>query len=195
MMVRSTDPTLRERFEYIMDALSEFDSPDDDPLAHMSAEQVVDAFWPAAAGWSTVAVEPGVEYVTWVLTHPTDGVAACMLITLDTEDEENRGRVAHPDDWDGLNLDRKGRNFYFIRHLHGPDPSAALLQFWHILSQRWLLLGEQDLLNRVVAIPAFMDGPARTLHGLGAFDALLSDGATDRGRSRSLRDAAVARAS
>lgn len=192
MMVRSTDPTLRERFEDIMDALSEFDSPDDDPLAHMSATQVVDAFWPAADGWATVAVEPGVEYVTWVLTHPTDGVSACMLSTLDAEEDENRERVAHPDDWDRLNLDRKGSNFYFMRHLHGPDPTAAILQFWPILSQKWLLVGEHDLLNRVVTIPAFMDEPARTLHGLGAFDPLLSDGATERGRWPRLREAALA---
>lgn len=38
-----------------------------------------------------------------------------------------------------------------------------------------------------------MDGSARTLHGLGAFDALLSDGATERGRDPRLREAAVAR--
>lgn len=195
MMTRSTDPMLRERFEAIADALSEFDIPADDPLVHMSAAQVVDAFWPAAAGWSTVAVEPGIEYVTWVLTHPTDGVAACMLSTIDTEEDENRGRIAHPADWDRLNPEHKSSNFYFMRHLHGPDPATAIVQFWPTLAGNWLLLGEQDLLNRVVAIPAFMDGPARTLHGLGAFDALLSDGASERGRDRSLRDAAIARSS
>lgn len=189
--MHSTDPTLRGRFEDIMDALSEFDDPADDPLAHMSATQVVDAFWPAAAGWSTVAVEPGIEYVTWVLTHPTQGVAACMLMTLDTEDETRRGRVAHPDDWDDLNLRRRGSNFYFMRHVHGPDASAAILQFWSILSQRRLLLGEHDLLNRVAGIPAFMDGPARAMHGLGAFDTLLSRRATES--DQTLRDAARAR--
>lgn len=193
MMTRSTDPTLRERFEAIMDALSEFDTPADDPLAHMSSAQVVDAFWPAASGSSTVAIEPGIEYVTWVLTHPTQGVAACMLMTLDYEDDENRGRIAHPDDWDGLTLKQRWSNLYFTRHLHGPDTASALTQFWSILARRWLLVGEHDLLNRVVRLPGFMDGSARTLHGLGAFDALLCDGATERGRNQRLRDAALGR--
>lgn len=192
-MVRTTDPAMHERLDGILDELSVCEHGQD-PLARMSAREVVDAFWPAADGWSTVAVEPGIEYVTWVLTHPEQGVAACMLITLDTDEDENVGRVAHPDDWDRLDTDRRGRSLYFSRHLHGPDPSAAILQFWRILSQRWLMVGEHDLLNRLVTVPGFMDGPARTLHGLGAFDALLSRGATEQGRWPRLRDAALERA-
>jgi hypothetical protein len=193
MMVRSPDPAVRARLDDILDALADSVERGQDPLTRMSASEVVDVFWPATDGWSTAAVEPGVDYVTWVLTHPSQGVAACMLITLDTG-EEHAGRTAHPDDWDRLDADRRGRNLYFSRHLHGPNPTAAVLQFWPILAEKWLLVGEHELLNRVVTVPAFMDGAARTMHGLGAFDVLLSDGATERGRWTRLREVARAHA-
>lgn len=88
VMVRSTDTTLQEKFDDILDRLAA--DTNDELLRHISATGVVDLFWPAADGWATVAVEPGVDYVTWVLTHPTRGVAACMLMTLDRDDPTTR---------------------------------------------------------------------------------------------------------
>lgn len=68
----------------------------------MTLADVVDEFWPATDGWTTVSVEPGLTYVMTLLEHPRDGVAVCLLGAIPTGLNRTGREVGTPEQWESL---------------------------------------------------------------------------------------------
>jgi hypothetical protein len=139
-------------------------------MESMSLADVVDEFWPAADGWTTVSVEPGFTYVMTLLEHPTEGVAACLLGAIPTgTDRQGRvGNTGTPEQWESLSGWSRATWVEGVLNAQAPSRPGLVARMQAIYeATEYPSLASTAPAGFLLASPVFMDEVTRMFVALG----------------------------
>ena len=139
-------------------------------MESMSLADVVDAFWPAADGWTTVSVEPGFTYVMTLLEHPAEGVAACLLgaVPLGLERYGREGNTGTSAQWEALSGGARATWVEGVINAQAPCRPGLVARMQAIYEDTaYPSLGSVAPAGFLLASDAFMDEVTRMFVALG----------------------------